>query len=333
MNDQRLFIGIDGGGTHSYGVAVNAAGQVVATAQSGSLNFHGGGLTRARRSLKELVQTLNLQLAAASHVENFVIGSAALFIDSTDTEKKQLCGGITPLAQTRLVGDCLTAYHGACLSQPGVLIIAGTGSIILARNESGVFSQGGGWGHIFGDAGSAWWIALESTKAAIADVEGLVPKTCLTAAICQFFCVKELSDIIPIVYHAKYPKDKFAALASFLSQHASEDEVFQEICRRSGRELAAQTLATVKRAQLKISPLPLFLAGSVLEKNSIVHDSLVAEMNREHHVKLAAPLLRPLLGAALMAIEAGGVVATSALIENLRQSHHDFAAKKIITNS
>ncbi len=327
MNHQSLFVGIDGGGTHSYGVAVNEAGQVLATAKSGSLNFHGGGLARARRSLIELVQALRSQLPAGCNFENFVIGSAALFIDSTEAEKEEFCSGITPLPITRLIGDCLTAYHGACLSQPGILVIAGTGSIILVRNEAGVFSQGGGWGHIFGDAGSAWWIALESTKAAIADIEGLGPKTCLGATICLFYGVKELSEIIPVVYDASYSKDKFAALARFLSLHASNDEVFQDVCRRGGRDLAAQALATVKRANLQLDPLPLFLAGSVLDKNQFVRDSLVTEMNRERRVKVLHALLPPLLGAALLALEEGGVTAKPELIETLRASHHELVAK------
>ncbi|MEO6184330.1 MAG: BadF/BadG/BcrA/BcrD ATPase family protein [Verrucomicrobiota bacterium] len=333
MKPNRIFIGIDGGGTHSYGVAVDAAGRVLATAQSGSLNFHGGGLTRARQSLRDLIQTLDRQLPSGSHVDNFAIGSAALFIDSSETEKKQFCGDILPLTRTRLVGDCLTAYHGACLGEPGVLVISGTGSIILVRNEAGVFLQGGGWGHILGDAGSAWWIALESTKAAIADVEGLGPKTMLATHICQFYGVKKLCQIIPIVYDAEYSKDKFAALGGFLAEHASEDEVFQEICRRGGSELAAQALAAVKRANLQLNPLPLYLAGGVLEKNIFVRASLVAEMSSKQSVKIIPPLLPALLGATVFALQDGGVAITPKLLETLRASHNELAAKNTFTKS
>ena len=326
MNPQRLFVGIDGGGTHSYAVTVNDAGRVLATAQSGSLNFHGGGLERARRSLNELVTSL--QLPEVSQVDNFVIGCAALFTNPIDAEKEQFCSGIVPLARTKLVGDCVTAYHGASLGQAGVLVIAGTGSIILVRNEAGEFSQLGGWGHLLGDAGSAWWIALESVKAAIAATEGLGPATELPALICRFFEVKELKEIIPIVYDAAYTKDQFAALANFLAEHARQDEGFQQVCRRGGRELAAQALAAVKRADLRLSPVPLYLSGGVLENNPLMRDSLVGAMSAERPVKLVAPQMLAPLGAAALALAEGGVTMTPKLLETLQSSYRDFAARK-----
>ena len=49
-----------------------------------------------------------------------------------------------------------------------MVVIAGTGSIVLARNRAGQLTRVGGWGHVLGDAGSAYWIAVESVKAAIA---------------------------------------------------------------------------------------------------------------------------------------------------------------------
>jgi glucosamine kinase len=327
VNHQRLFVGIDGGGTHSYGVAVNEAGRVLATAQSGSLNFHGGGLDRARSSLSELIVALKLPDVCA--VDNFVIGCAALFTDSTEEEKESFCGGIVPLPRTRLVGDCVTAYHGASLGQPGMLVIAGTGSIILVRNEAGEFSQIGGWGHILGDAGSAWWIALESIQAAIAASEGLGPPTELNALIRRFYDVKELKDIIPLVYDVSFTKDKFAAAAGFLARHASEDEVFQEICVRGGRKLAAQALAAATRAQLRLNPMPLYMSGAVLEKNALVLDSLVAAMRAGRPVKPIAPQMCALLGAAAMALADGGVMVTPELLETMQTSHREFPAKNL----
>src|SRR5207245_1528157 len=99
--------------------------------------------------------------------------------EAAKAEKEELCRGILPLDRTRVVSDCRTAGFGATLGRPGVVIIAGTGSIVLAQNEAGKLVRVGGWGHLLGDAGSAYWIARESVKVAIASEEGLDSKSSL----------------------------------------------------------------------------------------------------------------------------------------------------------
>ena len=162
------FIGLDGGGTHSFAIAVDSAGRKLATAKAGSLNFFGSGLPSARRNLKKLAASLKRQLPPETQIDRIVVGCAALFSDATNAEKEKLCRGILPLERTRVVSDCQTACFGATLGRPGVVIIAGTGSIVVAQNEDGRQKRVGGWGHILGDAGSAYWMAVEAVKAAIA---------------------------------------------------------------------------------------------------------------------------------------------------------------------
>src|SRR5213075_184714 len=146
--NEPAFIGIDGGGTHSFAIAVDSTGSKLTTADAGSLNFFAAGLPKARRHLKELSESLERQLPRKIQIARIVVGCAALFSDATKVETKNLCGGILPLDRTRVVSDCQTACFGATLGGPGVLIIAGTGSIVVAQNEAGQHQRVGGWGHI-----------------------------------------------------------------------------------------------------------------------------------------------------------------------------------------
>src|SRR5438876_404131 len=158
--NEPLFIGIDGGGTNSFAVGVDSTGRSLARAEAGSLNFFGAGLPTARRSLKKLSDSLEGQLPPKTQIDRIVVGCAALFSDATKAEKEKLCRGILPLERTRVVSDCQTACFGATLGRPGTVIIAGTGSIALAQNEAGQHKRVGGWGHIVGDPGSAYWMAV-----------------------------------------------------------------------------------------------------------------------------------------------------------------------------
>src|SRR5439155_2424932 len=207
--NEPAVIGIDGGGTHSFAIAVDLAGKRSATAAAGSLNFFGSGLPSARQNLKMLIGSLKRQLRPKTPIDRIVVGCAALFADAANAEKKNLCRGILPLQRTRVVSDCQTACFGATLGRPSVVIIAGTGSIVVAQNEKGQRERVGGWGHILGDAGSAYWMAVEAIKAAIAADEGLGPATRLGRLVRQWFKVKKLTEVVPIIHGPEFTKERF----------------------------------------------------------------------------------------------------------------------------
>src|SRR5438046_6075315 len=66
-----------------------------------------------------------------------------------------------------VVGDVEIAFEDAFGDGPGVLVIAGTGSIAYGRNSEGAIARAGGWGHAISDEGSGYWIGVESVRAAL----------------------------------------------------------------------------------------------------------------------------------------------------------------------
>ena len=322
-----VIVGIDGGATYSFGVAVDQRGNVLATARSGSLNFFGNSLASARAHLLELALSLKKDLPGGTVFNQVCIGCAALLIEATEDEKVLLCRDIFPLDRTRLVSDAVTAYQGACQSQPAVLIISGTGSIVLAKTETGKFLQVGGWGHLLGDAGSGFWIASEAVKAAIAAHDGLGPATSLPEWVGRWFKVEDLTGIIPTVYDAHFTKEKFAGLAKYLAENAASDRVLQEIFRRAGHELAR--LAMVPLKEMTSNPVPIFLEGSVVTNNRTVHESLVEDLLAVRPVKLEKAQLPPLLGAAGMALLHLGIGMDPFIVSNLRGTYRELLQKKV----
>ncbi len=65
----------------------------------------------------------------------------------------------------RVLSDAEAAYLGALGETPGLLILAGTGSIVLGRTPRGRWVRRGGLGPLLGDEGSAFWIGKEWLKA------------------------------------------------------------------------------------------------------------------------------------------------------------------------
>jgi len=311
-----VYIGLDGGGTHSFAIAVDSTGKRLASAEAGSLNFFGAGLPTARRHLKELSDSLKRQLPPKTQPSRIVVGCAALFSDATQAEKEKLCGGILPLGRTRVVSDCQTACFGATLGRPGVVIIAGTGSIVVAQNEEGRHQRAGGWGHILGDEGSAYWMAVEAVKAAVAAEAG--SKTRLDRWVRHWFEVKKLTEVVPIIHGPDFSKERFATLASHLARKAgNRDAQFNEICRRGSRALASQALAAVDLARVKTRPLPVYLIGGVLANNKLVRTGLVSALKNVCAIRIVGPRLSPLLGAAALALGDAGVELTGDVVANL----------------
>ena len=68
--------------------------------------------------------------------------------------------------------DALIAYVGACGGEPGVVVIAGTGSIAFGRGSDGREARAGGWGYVFGDEGGAFDIVRQALRAALRFEEG-----------------------------------------------------------------------------------------------------------------------------------------------------------------
>jgi len=320
--NEPVFVGIDGGGTHSFAVAVDPVGRVLATGEAGSLNFFGAGLPAARRHLKQLSESMKRQLPPKAQIDRIVVGCAALFSDATQAEKENLCRGILPLERTRVISDCQSACFGATLGRPGAVIIAGTGSIVVAQNELGQHQRIGGWGHVLGDEGSAYWIAVKSVKAAIAADGGT--ETRLSRLVRQWFNVKKLTEAVPIIHGPEFTKERFASLASHLARKVGgRDPAFREICQRAAQELASQTLAAVKLARLKTRPLPVYLVGGVLTNNGLVRAGLVTALKNSCAVRIVKPRLSPLLGAAALALDDAGIELTADVVANLAESESE----------
>jgi N-acetylglucosamine kinase-like BadF-type ATPase len=314
-----VVLGIDGGGTQSIALATDSTGRVLASARAGSLNFFGSSLPVARRNLRQLVRQIRRRLPPGSPFVKIVVGCAALFSDATPTEKKRFIHDVLSPDRTRVISDCQTASFAANLGQPGVVVIAGTGSIVLVRNEAGRCARAGGWGHLLGDAGSAYWIATESIKAAVAAQEGWGPKTRLGPAICRWFRVRALTDIVPVVYRPDFAKEELARLAGHLAPKLGHcDAPFRAICRRAGRDLAILVSAALRRAPFKTRPVPICLVGGVLTNNALVRDALAAALKENSPVRIRAAHLSPAAGAAAMALIDAGVMLAPEVVQRLK---------------
>ena len=71
------------------------------------------------------------------------------------------------------VAPCIR--DGGLAGREGVAVLAGTGSIALARSADGREARSGGWGYLLGDEGGAYWLGRQAITAYLRWLEGRGP--------------------------------------------------------------------------------------------------------------------------------------------------------------
>lgn len=163
-------------------------------------------------------------------------------------------------ARVRVVTDGAIALEAAHGGAPGVLVIAGTGSVAYARDAEGRVARCGGWGFLVGDEGSAYWVVREAWRAALHAHDGRGPATRLGEALLGAAGLSELAAVPAWIGRAS--KRDVAALAPVVVRVAVEgDAVAGALLDAAAAALAAHVRALGQRLAWPEEPVPVALVG------------------------------------------------------------------------
>lgn len=155
------------------------------------------------------------------------------------------------------------ALEGALAGGPGILLIAGTGSVAYGRAEDGRVDRCGGWGMIVGDEGSGFAIGRAGLAAAVRAADGRGPRTSLLPRLLEALSLHDPRGIPPWAGRAE--KAEVAALAAHVLRAADAgDDVAEGILRREAGELALHAVALAGRLEPWGGAVPVVFHGGVL---------------------------------------------------------------------
>lgn len=217
-----LLIGIDGGGTHSTAVAAYPDGRIAAVAHGGGLNFYNIGVDPVRRNLEQMVSELCGK--ADDEAEKICVGMSALDAPADENTLGLFTTGTIRPGQLDLQSDAYVALMGFALGQPGVIVICGTGSMLVMMDAEGRQHVSGGWGYLLNDAGSGYTLAREGLLAVIEQAEGLGEPTQLMGDALEFFGTETPRGLIDKIYDPECTPDKIAGFARYVLMRAEEGE-------------------------------------------------------------------------------------------------------------
>jgi N-acetylglucosamine kinase-like BadF-type ATPase len=212
----------------------------------------------------------------------------------------------------------VAGWAGSLGAVDGVNVIGGTGSMAYGENN-GRGLRVGGWGELFDDEGSAYWIAIRGLAAFAKMSDGRLPRGPLHEHLTAHLRLASALDLIDVVLNRwQGDRAKIASLAQLVSAAAIDgDDVCTAILREAGQALAELVKSTV--AQLDYAPgqvVPVSWSGGVFTSEEV--RTTFQQHLADAPVELRDPMLRPVLGAALYAARLAGHPLTPESVAKLR---------------
>ena len=270
VQQDQLYIGIDGGGTKCRATIYSLEHGVLGTGLGGPANpLHG-----LERTLESIMVSTQLALQDAGlHVEQVHSLNAGLGLAGVNLPAlyDKIMQWDHPFQQMFLTTDLHTACIGTHEGEDGAVIITGTGSCGFSL-VNGKTVNFGGHGFAQGDMGSGAWMGLEAVKVALLDLDGLGQPTLLSNLLLQHFNTENAMGIAEQM--AGQPSSGYAKLARFVFSAAEQGDALALAIVKQGAEYIsrlAQRLLDSGPPRLSMigglaEPLSKWLAPEIAEK-------------------------------------------------------------------
>jgi N-acetylglucosamine kinase-like BadF-type ATPase len=311
MSTPQYFLGVDGGGTKTEFVCIDAAGDVVARQIEGTTYHLQVGLDRAVRAIEAGITGICAQAGVDPSALTFAFFGLPAFGEDAaiDPLLEQHCGRLLGHDRYRCGNDMICGWAGSLACADGINLVAGTGSIGYGERQ-GRAARVGGWGEVFGDEGSAYWIAIQGLNVFTRMSDGRSPKGPLHAAFRRRLDLNGDLDICAkVMGEHGLARDEIAGLAPIIAEAAAAgDPAAIRIQDLAAEELAA--MAEALRTELGFvadEDVPLSWSGGVLANDASIRARLEARLRQCGPYRLVAPLHSPAYGAALYAAHQIGV--------------------------
>ncbi len=243
---------------------------------------------------------------AGLNAETIEFAAACLGFSGGADDKQAYTRELIRSKKLKITHDAEIALAGATAGEPGIIIIAGTGSMAFGRNAAGNTARAGGWGYIFGDEGGAFDLVRRALRAALQFEEGWGPETSLREILLETTGATDANDLLHAFYTDEYPRTRVAALAPLVTQAAEdEDEIARDILCAAARRLAWFVEGVYRQIFHTGEKMVVAHIGGVFQSTPLVasfRDCVRASIDQE----IRLPRFEPAAGAVLEALRLDG---------------------------
>ncbi len=305
-----MYLGVDGGGTKTALCLLNEDGRVAAQARAPSCYYFTEGIGLVGRVLREGVDEVCLQASVTPAEIRYAFfglptyGEVSADVPTLEAIPEEVLGH----GRYACDNDTVCGWAGSLGGVDGINVVSGTGSITYGERE-GHGVRVGGWGDLFGDEGSAYWISIKGLNAFTRMSDGRLPVGPLHEALRAHLELEADLDLVDVVLNRwQGGRSEIAALGPVVARAAeSGDERAAQILSEAADELAG--LVDTTRRLLDFGPdeqVPVSYSGGVFNVRSIVDDFEAILEDLHGGYELREPLYTPVVGAAIYAAKLAG---------------------------
>jgi N-acetylglucosamine kinase-like BadF-type ATPase len=301
----RLYLGIDGGQSSTVALIANEDGRIIGRGRGGPCNHVGSQAGRAK--FLNAVGDCVAQAYRAAGIDSQPVkfSAACLGFSGGGEDKLSYVHELIDSHKYKVTHDAEIALAGATAGKPGIIVIAGTGSIAFGRNGEGRMARAGGWGYIFGDEGGGFDIARRALRAALQDEEGWGPETALRDVLIKESNAASANELMHRFY-ADLRREEIATLAQTVHEAATRgDAVAQKILGDAAGQLASYVEGVYRNLFRTSETVPVAHIGGVF-RSVFVREQFAQSVQERIGCPCGPPLLSPAAGALLEALRLDG---------------------------
>jgi N-acetylglucosamine kinase-like BadF-type ATPase len=321
----RTYLGVDGGGSKTAFLLIDESGRALASHAEGPAYYLETGWDAMQAMLARGIRaTLDKVALASSSLEFAFLGLPAYGEDSRLLAA--LDGAASPPlppGRYRCGNDAVCGWAGALACEDGINLIAGTGSIAYGE-FNGRVARAGGWGELFSDEGSAYWIAREGLNLFSRMSDGRSARGALYDILRRHFELRSDLDLCAAIYQ-KSQRSHLATLSTLIAQAATGGDLQASALFVRAADELVQIVDAVHR-QLEIpdhATAMLSYSGGMFQQPDLLLARVQATLAVDGaRYRVVAPRLPPAAGAALYAAKLSGTPLSAPAVSALEAQLH-----------
>ena len=265
MTDPHLFVGVDAGGTSTVAVAARP-GEAPRRESGGPANASSIGVDDAANEIITVIR----RACGHDKPRAIAIGAAGTGRPEVARKMEELVASAFAGARVSVGDDAEIALRAAIPEGPGIVLIAGTGSIAYARGPS-ASARVGGLGYLLGDEGSAFAIGFAAARLYGRVLDGRTAREETTDLAGRTLHAPDRATLVDAIYGSRLDVAAIAAMAPSIIAFASKgNRASTKIVQDASKELGELVKSAARQCGLIDASPTVALAGGLLRENSLL---------------------------------------------------------------